>query len=82
MRAAELLEHDCARPSLLVRLRNKPYDRERMQTWFIKFVQTPAHVVHNKLVFALMEGDWSWIEDIWSLELVRDCATSLVELYD
>jgi hypothetical protein len=29
-----------------------------------------------------MEGDWSWIEDIWSLELVRDCATSLVELYD
>jgi hypothetical protein len=83
MRADELLAHDCAAPSLLVRFRNKArVDREHMCTWFIQYVQNTTHVVHNRLVFALMEEDWDSIEYYWSLNIVRECAALIVEFYE
>jgi hypothetical protein len=48
----------------------------------IKYVHNSTHVVHNKLVLAIMEGDWAWIEELWSLQQVQTCAGALVDLYE
>jgi hypothetical protein len=92
MGVSELKPHDCGSPSLLVRLQNKAGafypgsvngdSRDRLQTWMIKYVHNSTHVVHNKLVLAIMEGDWAWIEELWSLQQVQTCAGALVDLYE
>jgi hypothetical protein len=39
-------------------------------------------VAHNKLVLAIMEGDWSFIDDMWPLEIIQTCAQAIVDLYE
>jgi hypothetical protein len=92
MGVSEPKPHDCGSPSLLVRLQNKAgafypgsvdvSARDRLQAWFIKYVHNSTHVAHNKLVLAIMEGDWSFIDDMWSLEIIQTCAQAIVDLYE
>jgi hypothetical protein len=84
--------HNCKDLTPNIKLKNKLPDlypnsddnkdnKDVLSTYFIKNIVCTQNVVHNKIVYYMMINDWKYIDDLSSLDIVKECLNAIVLFY-